>query len=61
MCVIVGRPVAVDFVVVVVQVLITVVVVVIIILWYAGWSLRILVLLTMMQGRMAAQRPSRVD
>lgn len=44
--------------VLIISTFITVVVIVIITLWYAGWSLRILVLLTMLQGRMVAQRPS---
>jgi sodium/potassium-transporting ATPase subunit alpha len=44
--------------VLIISTFITVVVIVIITLWYAGWSLRILVLLTMLQGRMASQRPS---
>lgn len=47
--------------VLIISTFITVVVIVIIVLWYAGWSLRILVLLTMMQGGMAAQRSSKLD
>lgn len=47
--------------VLIISTFITVVVIIIVVLWYAGWSLRILVLLTMLQGSMAAQRPPRLD
>lgn len=47
--------------VLIISTFITVVVIVIVVLWYAGWSLRILVLLTMLQGSMASQRSPRLD
>jgi magnesium-transporting ATPase (P-type) len=47
--------------VLIISTFITVVVVVIVVLWYAGWSLRILVLLTMLQGGMVAQGLPRLD
>jgi hypothetical protein len=47
--------------VLIISTFITVVVIIIVVLWYAGWSLRILVLLTMLQGSMASQRPPRLD
>lgn len=42
--------------VLIISTFITVVVVVIVVLWYAGWPLRILVVLTVLQGGMAPQR-----
>ena len=47
--------------VLIISTFITVVVIVIVVLWYAGWSLRILVLLTMLQGGVVAQGSPRLD